>query len=262
MRVPEGPSIVILKEEVQPFIGRIVTRASGTAALDFKRIKGAKVLAFRSWGKHFLIEFPSFTVRIHFLLFGSYAINARKPRVAKLQLKFAKGEINFYACAIRTIEDSLDDVYDWSADVMSDLWDAAAARRKLRGNADTLACDALLDQSIFSGVGNIIKNEVLFRIRVHPLSQIGSLPPAKLRALVEEARKYSFEFLTWKKAGVLKRHWLAHARKTCPRCHIPFNLEELGKTRRRSFFCNNCQLLYAPRRSRLPRKQKQRPIAG
>ena len=145
---------------------------------------------------------------------------------------------------------------------MSELWDAAAARRKLRGNADTLACDALLDQSIFSGVGNIIKNEVLFRIRVHPLSQIGSLPPAKLRALVEEARKYSFEFLTWKKAGVLKRHWLAHARKTCPRCHIPFNLEELGKTRRRSFFCNNCQVLYAPRRSRLPRKQKQRPIAG
>src|SRR6187200_346499 len=74
MRVPEGPSIVILKEEVQPFVGRIVTRASGTAALDFKRIKGAKVLAFRSWGKHFLIEFPSFAVRIHFLLFGSYAI--------------------------------------------------------------------------------------------------------------------------------------------------------------------------------------------
>ncbi|MER3465444.1 MAG: endonuclease, partial [Chitinophagaceae bacterium] len=36
--------------------------------------------------------------------------------------------------------------------------------------------DALLDQEIFSGVGNIIKNEVLYRIEVHPLSTIGALP--------------------------------------------------------------------------------------
>lgn len=96
--------------------------------------------------------------------------------------------------------------------------------------------DALLTQSVFSGVGNIIKNEVLFRIRVHPLSTIGALPPAKLRELVAQARQYSFDFLERKKAFVLKAHWLAHTKQICPRCDILFQKGHLGKTKRRSFF--------------------------
>jgi formamidopyrimidine-DNA glycosylase len=53
---------------------------------------------------------------------------------------------------------------------------AAKALKKLRAAPETLACDALLDQTIFA-VDNIIKSEVLFHIRVH------RLPPAKLRAV-------------------------------------------------------------------------------
>ncbi len=68
-----------------------------------------------------------------------------------------------------------------------------AARHKLRAMPDTLVCDALLDQNVFAGVGNIIKNEVLFRIGVHPLSTIGGLPVAKLQAMVREARVCSFD---------------------------------------------------------------------
>jgi endonuclease-8 len=127
---------------------------------------------------------------------------------------------------------------------MSDQWDPARARKKLRAAPDMLVCDALLDQSIFSGVGNIIKNEVLFRIRVHPLSTVGALSPAKLRALVQEARQYSFDFLAWKKQYVLKKHWLAHAKTTCPRCHLPFKKAHLGRSNRRSFFCERCQKRY------------------
>jgi endonuclease VIII len=106
-------------------------------------------------------------------------------------------------------------------------------------------CDALLDQDLFAGVGNIIKNEVLFRIRVHPLSTVGALPAAKQRELVTEARNYSFDFYEWKKQYVLKKHWLAHTRRTCPRCQVPLQKDHLGKTHRRTFYCTNCQLLYA-----------------
>ena len=106
---------------------------------------------------------------------------------------------------------------------------------------------ALLDQDVFGGVGNIIKNEVLFRIRVHPESKIGALPPRKLTQLIDEARNYSFDFLKWKKAFELRKHWLAHTKKTCPRCHIPFiKVQHLGKRERRAFFCDNCQVLYLP----------------
>jgi len=127
---------------------------------------------------------------------------------------------------------------------MSDQWDANAARKKLDDKPEILVCDALLDQTLFSGVGNIIKNEVLFRIRVHPLSTVGKLPPAKLRELIKQAREYSFEFLEWKKKYVLREHWLAHNKRECPRCLAPYTRAYLGKTHRRTFFCENCQKKY------------------
>jgi endonuclease-8 len=244
--VPEGPSLVILKEESARFVGQEIVHAEGnTWAIDTGRLIGQPVVSLRTWGKHFLIEMPDMVVRIHFLLFGTYRVNERRDKPPRLSLGFADGgELNFYACSVKEIDCDLDSLYDWSADVMSDQWDPARARKKLRAAPDLLACDALLDQDLFAGVGNIIKNEVLFRIRVHPLSLVGALPPAKLRALVQEARQYSFEFLAWKKEYTLKKHWLAHTRSTCPRCHIPFKKAHLGRTKRRSFFCERCQKRY------------------
>ncbi len=108
----------------------------------------------------------------------------------------------------------------------------------------TQVCDALLDQQIFSGVGNIIKNEVLFRIKVHPETETGMLPPKKLTELINEARNYSFDFLKWKREFVLTKHWLVHTKKTCVKCNIPLIKKYCGETQRRTFFCENCQVKY------------------
>jgi endonuclease-8 len=245
--VPEGPSLVILREETTRFVGKKIVRAEGnTRALDLGSLAGKKIKSLRSWGKHFIIEMPGLVLRIHFMLFGSYRINERKPDSnVRMSLQFADGsELNFYACSIKPVDPDLDTQYDWDADIMSPTWDPAKARKKLRANPELLACDALLDQTIFAGVGNIIKNEVLFRIRLHPLSTIGALPAPKLRQLVEQARQYSFDFLEWKNAFVLSKNWLAHKRSICPRCGIPFSKGHLGKTKRRSFYCEQCQIRY------------------
>lgn len=242
--MPEGPSIVILKELVQPFTGKRVEEVSGNSKTEKERAHHQKVVAFKSWGKHFLICFKDFTIRIHFMLFGSYRINEEKEATPRLSLKFKNGVLNFYACSVKIIDEKPDEVYDWTEDVMADEWDPSAAKKKLKAKPQMLACDALLDQHIFSGSGNIIKNEVLFRIKVHPRSEIGALPAKKLNELVKEVRNYSFDFLEWKKNYVLKQHWLAHTRKTCPRCNIPLIKEYMGKTNRRTFYCNNCQVLY------------------
>jgi endonuclease VIII len=242
--MPEGPSIVIAKDEMKQFIGKKVIDVSGNSKIDQSRILNQKVIDIKSWGKHLLICFKDFTVRIHFLLFGTYRVNETKPSPVRLHLGFKNGELNFYAAAIIIINEDLDEIYDWSADVMSDQWDPAAAEKKLKNNPDMLACDALLDQQIFSGSGNIIKNEVLFRVRIHPLSNVGALPKEKRKELVYEVRNYSFQFLEWKKAFVLRKHWLAHTKRICPRCNIPLIKEYLGRTNRRTFYCANCQELY------------------
>nr|KAJ9627509.1 hypothetical protein H2204_009736 [Knufia peltigerae] len=109
---------------------------------------------------------------------------------------------------------------------------------------DVLLCDALLDQRLFSGVGNIIKNEVLFRIRAHPANHICDLPPRKLTELIKQAREYSFDFLRWKRESELKKHWLVHTRRTCPSCGGPVSKVYMGTTHRRTFFCPECQVDY------------------
>jgi endonuclease-8 len=243
--MPEGPSIVILKEEASPFLGHTIRRVQGNTTIEKERLLDQRVEALRSWGKQFLLELPDFSLRVHFMLFGSYRINEAKSwAVPRLSLGFAVGEIKFYACSVRFIEEPLDLVYDWWADVMSPHWDPKLALQRLRAQPDTLVCDALLDQDLFAGVGNILNNEVLFRIRVHPLSTVGALPAKKLRELVEQARQYSFDFYEWKKQYVLKKHWLAHTKRTCPRCQIPLQKAHLGRTHRRSFWCDRCQLRY------------------
>lgn len=242
--MPEGPSIVILKESVSAFKGQKIVAATGNAKIDMHRLDGQKILEFKTWGKHFLICFKGFSVRIHLLMFGSYAINQQKDRMPRLALVFNNGELNFYTCSVRIIDEPLGEIYDWGADVLSDAWNAAAARKKLKKNPETIVCDALLDQQIFSGVGNIIKNEVLFRIKVHPATKVGDLPPRKLTELIKEARNYSFDFLEWKKAFELKKHWLVHTKKVCPRDATTITKQYLGKTRRRTFYCETCQVIY------------------
>ncbi|MEO6732046.1 MAG: DNA-formamidopyrimidine glycosylase family protein [Ferruginibacter sp.] len=242
--MPEGPSIVILKEAVQAFTGKKVIAVMGSSKIEQERLLNNKVIAFKSWGKHFLICFKGFTVRVHFLLFGSYLVNEKKDRPERLALQFSNGELNLYACAIRIVEEDINEVYDWSSDVMNDLWDEKKAKAKLKNKSAALICDALLNQDIFAGVGNIIKNEVLYRVKVHPESEVGKIPAPKLNQVVEQAREYSFEFLEWKKKYELKKHWLAHTKKVCKRCELPIIKKLTGLGKRRSFFCEDCQRAY------------------
>jgi endonuclease-8 len=244
--MPEGPSIVILKELVQAFKGKKILEVTGNVkTIDKQLLVNQKIVDIRSWGKHFLLCFPGFTVRIHFLLFGSYTIDEKKNANVRLGLRTSKGALYFYACSVKLLEGEVDEHYDWSGDVMSDEWDPRKARKKLKEQPDVLVCDALLDQDVFAGVGNIIKNEVLYRIRVHPMSKVGALPPRKLSEMIREARIYSFDFLKWKKAYELRKHWLAHAKQVCPRDEAPLIwVPKLGKRQRRAFYCEVCQVLY------------------
>lgn len=245
--MPEGPTLKILHEETKQFEGHKVLEAEGNAKIDVERLNGKKVVSLRTWGKHYLISFEGFYVRIHFLMFGSYSVDETKPnRKIRLGMRFSNGLLNFYASNVKLVEGKIEDDYDFSADVMSPEWNEAKARKKLLQITDELICDALLEQRIFSGVGNIIKTEVLYRARVHPESETGKIPSAKKKVILEQAVAYPQEFLKYKKEGnrALSKHWEAYAQKKCQRCDLPMHKKVTGKMKRRSFFCTNCQVKY------------------
>ena len=59
------------------------------------------------------------------------------------------------------MEGDINSFYDYSADVMNIVWNLKKAKAKLKNHPEVFAWDALLDQDIFAGVGNILKNEIL-----------------------------------------------------------------------------------------------------
>lgn len=245
--MPEGPQMVFLKEQVAHFIDQVVVKVNGNATdIPVEAIEGRKLLDIKTFGKELLFCFPDLAIRIHLMLFGKYAIDEELNRLLRLGLQFENGDINFYACECRFIKEPLDNVYDWSADVMHPTFSVAKALKKLLEKPKQRICEALLDQHILAGVGNKIKNEVLFRRRIHPESLVAQIPVNELKKLITECVKLSFEYLDWKREETDSDQWEVYKRKECPRDHIPILKQKIGKSGRSCYFCDKCQLLYVP----------------
>jgi len=240
--MPEGPSTIILAEAIHQFKGKKILTAAGIADIDMDLLPGHKLTDIKTFGKNTLLCLPgNKTIRIHLMMFGSYEIDSEKDRKPKLCLTFANGYVCFYTCIVEWLEGNPDDFYDWSADIMHKKWSTAKAKKKLLEKPEAYICDTLLNQEIFAGVGNIIKNEGLFLGRIHPETKVGAIPAARLIKLINKTREYTFNFLKWKKAGELKKRWLVYTKKKCPVCDSPLEKKYTGTTKRRTFFCSNCQ---------------------
>lgn len=241
----EGPSLVIAQEEFEPFLGRKIQAVTGVKAEELKWLKGKSVTQTSAWGKHFLILIGDRVLRIHFLMFGSYRINSvRENREPKLHLKIAGGDdLYFYSCAIKEIDGPIEQIYDWGVDIMSPSWSEKRVLKLVLDRPEEQIADILMDQNIFAGSGNIIKNEVLYRLHLHPEALVRDLSPEQQRSLVRETREYGHQFYEWKKAGKLKANWLIFRKRVCPRCDLPVIKQPTGKLQRFSHYCENCQFM-------------------
>ncbi|MEP6712444.1 MAG: DNA-formamidopyrimidine glycosylase family protein [Ferruginibacter sp.] len=242
--MPEGPSLIYLREKLSPYTGKKVTAAGGYTDMPTAWLKNKKLLEIKTWGKHLLLRFATGTVRIHLMLFGSVLINKRKKVNASFYLHFGKDELNFYVVKAQKLAQPLDEIYDWRTDIMSKIYDSKHVRKLLKSHGDEMIGDILLNQEVFTGVGNIIRNEILFRSKLHPLTLIKNVPSAVLTILLKETKKYGKQFLQEKKAGTFGQHWEVYERKECPRDTSAIKKEITGKTKRKTYYCPHCQEKY------------------
>lgn len=243
--MPEGPTIVLMKEDLQKFVGEKVIDVDGSEIPETSEVKGEILREINTFGKQTYLIFDTIIFKIHLLMFGSYSLYKRKDiDTLRLGLTFKDGGMYFYTCSVKIVDESFLAKINWEADVMSRKWDPEKTEKTLKENPKMMICDALMNQDIFSGVGNIIKNEALFRVGIHPENLIGNLPPKKLKEIIEEARNYSFDFKKWKKANVLSKHFQIYHQKNCPKCGAEVINKDTGKSKRTSLFCKNDQKLY------------------
>src|SRR5690349_6214631 len=248
----EGPSLYLAARQLKPFRNKIVLSVSGNTKIEKERIPGKKVKNIFSWGKHLIIQFDVFALRTHFLLFGSFeaTVNGspltgdyQRAYAPRLQLDFENGSIKLFNCSVKFLETrNAKASYDFAIDIMSPKWDPDKAFDSISARPGAEIADLLLDQEIFAGVGNIIKNEVLWRVCIHPATKVKDIPPSSLKELIAETKKFSLLFYKWRKVFSLRKHLDIYQKSICPRCGANVKREKTGKRNRISHFCPVCQI--------------------
>jgi endonuclease-8 len=246
----EGPSLVILREELKPFVGRRVLSVSGNTKQPKDELRGRTLERVETWGKVLFLFFTKprgqdpIMTKTHFLMFGSYRIDDPKPaRDPRLKLRFANGTVYFYSCSIRFDAEDYYQALDRKVDLLGDEWDPRHVLRLLAKKRSTALCDLFLEQSVFAGSGNIVKNEVLFNLREHPMTTLGQIPVSDWPKLIRAVHRYCENFYEWKKKFELRRHWQVYRQHRCPLCGEKIVRETTGKMARKSFYCANHQKL-------------------
>jgi len=248
----EGPSLYLAAEWLEPFIGKTILGVEGNTTIGKERLDGKTILDIFSWGKHLVFQFDDFALRVHFLLYGSFEAILKDQKITgdyqkkqvnpRLALIFEKGQIVFYSCSLKYFETSRSRIlYDFSTDIMSSMWDSKKALNALKNHQEDEVADVLLDQTIFSGVGNIIKNEVLFLVKRKPTTFIKKMSNSFLQKIVKNAQQFSHQFYEWRKQFVLKKHYRIYRKSFCPLCGEKICRIKTGKRERISFFCPKCQ---------------------
>lgn len=117
-------------------------------------------------------------------------------------------------------------------------WSLSHVLEKMKAKAKSPLCDLFLDQSVFAGSGNIIKNEVLFNVRCHPQTRLSQIKVKDWPQLAEAVRSYGADFYRWKKKFELSQHWQVYRKSQCPLCGRKIKREKIGKFERWTFYCS------------------------
>ena len=246
----EGPPLKVIAERLLPFKGRTIHSVSGNTKIAKEILVEKTLLDIKTRGKLLFLTFLDVSLKVHFLMFGSYRINEeREGMTPRLSLHFGKEQINLYNCSVRFFaNEDIDDCYPADVDIMSSSWNGNKVFELATLNKSDHICDLLLDQTIFAGVGNIIKNEALFLSQIHPLSVVGSIPLKRMKALIQKTRDFSFFFYERsRKNEALRQDLRVYNKKACPICEGPIRRAKMGSRQRVSYVCPTCQKLFPSR---------------
>ncbi len=113
-----------------------------------------------------------------------------------------------------------------------------ATARVLAYEPSAFVGEALNDQSLIAGIGNVIRIEACFLPRISPWRKVGALGEEEARALVDAA---SWVMETSMKRGSRPKKIYGRSRQPCPRCGGRILTQGQGDDNRITFWCETCQ---------------------
>jgi len=261
--VPEGDSLYRFAQNLRPALeGKAINaaRSHGPGPVpQVERIVGATCTAVRSQGKNMLISFDNgLALRGHLRMHGTWHVYApgepwRRPESqARLVLEVDGAVVvNFSAPVIELIEERALAVHSPIAnlgpDLLDDDFDAGLAFANFRdpSRAGLTVGDAIMDQRAMVGVGNIWKNETLFRCGVNPWRRVGELDDDTVRGIITTARALLRASVGKPNSLELKHrpslYVYLRGGQPCARCHTRLRSAPQGIDIRHTAWCPSCQ---------------------
>jgi DNA-formamidopyrimidine glycosylase len=263
--VAEGHSIVRWARALRALVGEPLELVETPQrwAERAAALRGERLTAIGTHGKHLLLHSSiDLTIHCHAMMYGSWQFGApgmglRKPaKQVRLRLRTGRREAVFFNGPVVEFLTAAelaghDKLAALGPDLLHDDFDRDDTWRRLQRHRRRALGEALLDQRIVAGVGNIFKSEGLFVAGLDPRSPVGLVARDSIERLwdllipmmASNARR-SGPILTLhgslRRGG--ERYWVYRRRgKPCFRCGTPIEMLRQGQLKRTTYFCPSCQ---------------------
>jgi endonuclease VIII len=205
-----------------------------------------------SRGKHLFIRVGSASIHSHLKMDGSWKVSpANKPSRAghRIRIILEAGNLQVAGVDLGVLEilereNDMDTVAHLGPDLLGDDWDPCTAAANLTADPDRPLAEALLDQRVMAGVGNVYCNELCFVTGYRPTTPVQRV--ADPLRMVQRARDMLWlNRSRWNRSttGDTRRgreFWVyGRGGRQCRRCGTIIASDSSGE--RISFWCPVCQ---------------------
>ena len=244
--MPEGDSLHRAALSLQVLVGQEVAvetpHPRAAAKRIAERLDGLVLEAVEADGKNLLLRFAGgHVLRSHLRMTGRWRVEPRGAARAGrpwLVLRGAEHEAVLWNGPILELVTDRD-LQPSAPDILDDEpgYDAMLARLRAEPR-DREIGDALLDQRLVGGIGNIWRAEALWAARVSPWRPLESVTDDELRETLATA--HALMAASVEGARPLHRVY-RRAGRPCRRCGTPIRAHAQGDGARIAYWCPGCQ---------------------
>ena len=274
--MPEGDTIFRTARTLQKTLaGHRVTKFD-TAYAHLARVNDDGPIAGRlierceAAGKHVLIVFEGdLILRTHMRMNGSWHLYRhgerwwRGPQAMRVRVDTADWVAVAFDVPIAEFVTAkqlatTDPVAALGPDLLKPAFDRDEAIRRVRVAGAVPIAEALLDQRLVAGIGNVYKAEVLFLAGVHPDTPASAVPRDVLEQIMDLARRLLNDNVVPGTPGAIQTYrslrrtdgrsdssaslWVySRAGKPCRKCGTTVQSKKMGVDARATYWCPACQ---------------------
>ncbi len=256
--MPEGDTIHRAAIRLRPALeGQLLTRFEAARLTGDRPTAGERIDSVEARGKHLLIGFSGgLVLRTHMKMTGSWHLYREGERwrkgahLARAVVGADSGwvAVCFQAPVVETYHRAgrePDALAGLGPDLTSEDPDVSAVLLRIPHltDGDTEIADALLDQRIGAGIGNVYKSEVLFLHGIDPFTPVRAVDVDRLRSVYDTAHRLLRANLHTARRVTYRGGVAVYGRKDqpCLRCGALVRMRRQGPMARSTYWCPVCQ---------------------